>query len=242
MKRLILILAAGIFTLSATSTAFAQLNQFPGRWENINSNTGGITALDIRLTGAGLRIRAWGQCQPRDCDWGEVTAFAYGPGVNDSLNQTAKVISAVFSTGFSETLLIIEPAPANRLRAEVFTRFTDNSTRANYKSVHTFTNAFPAPKQISPSAGVDFDHFPRTVTLAWETVPGAASYTVEVQFCPPAGCAQGARRHRLQSNLRTTSYTFDFVGAQPGRWRVWAVNERGQAGLVSEWREFRFSR
>jgi hypothetical protein len=31
-----------------------------------------------------------------------------------------------------------------------------------------------------------------------------------------------------------------FVGAQPGRWRVWPVNSSGQRGNPSEWRTFRF--
>lgn len=241
MKKVSLSLAISIFILSAGSTAFAQLNQFPGRWKNVNPTTDGITALDIRLTSASLRVRAWGQCHPNDCDWGEVSAFAYSPGINESLNHAAKAISAVFSTSFSETLLIIEPAPANHLRAEVFTRFTDNSGRMNFKSAYTFATGLPAPKLISPNSGVEFDHFPRTVTLAWEPVAGAAKYTVEVQYCASAGCAQEANRYRLQPNLTTTSYTFDFVGAQPGRWRVWAVNARGQAGAASSWREFSFS-
>jgi len=33
-----------------------------------------------------------------------------------------------------------------------------------------------------------------------------------------------------------------FVGAQPGRWRVQAVDGAGKAGSMSEWREFRYTR
>jgi len=32
--------------------------------------------------------------------------------------------------------------------------------------------------------------------------------------------------------------TFRFVGAQPGRWRVSAVDANGASGPKSEWREF----
>jgi hypothetical protein len=35
------------------------------------------------------------------------------------------------------------------------------------------------------------------------------------------------------TNLRTTSYTFDFVGAQKGRWRVWAVDGHGLGMTVA---------
>jgi hypothetical protein len=39
-----------------------------------------------------------------------------------------------------------------------------------------------------------------------------------------------------------TEFTFDFVGAQPGRWRVFPVNAAGQRGMPSEWRTFRYTR
>ena len=41
-------------------------------------------------------------------------------------------------------------------------------------------------------------------------------------------------------NLGTNSYTFDFVGAQPGRWRVWAVDVNGQKGPKSDWWGFSY--
>jgi eukaryotic-like serine/threonine-protein kinase len=37
-------------------------------------------------------------------------------------------------------------------------------------------------------------------------------------------------------------YSFDFVGAQPGRWRVWAVDPEGREGSRSAWRRFEFKR
>ena len=36
--------------------------------------------------------------------------------------------------------------------------------------------------------------------------------------------------------LEGTAYEFDFVGRQPGRWHIWAIDGKGQEGLKSPWR------
>ena len=89
------------------------------------------------------------------------------------------------------------------------------------------------PVQLSPANGTVFDIFPRTMTLSWSDVPNAASYTVEIQFFSGGWVA-----HSMPSGLAGTSHTFDFVGAQPGRWRVWAVDADGEPSARSSWWEF----
>jgi hypothetical protein len=42
----------------------------------------------------------------------------------------------------------------------------------------------------------------------------------------------------LMTKLNSTSYEFGFAGAQPGRWRVWAVDKDGREGFKSPWRTF----
>ena len=105
----------------------------------------------------------------------------------------------------------------------------------------------PAPIQLSPATDSVFDHFPRLTKLRWEPVEGAVSYKVEVDFC-----TGGLRNRsecvnpqplRLKDNPPTaeivnTTYEFNFVGAQPGRWRVWAVDKEGREGFRSSWRRF----
>ncbi len=95
----------------------------------------------------------------------------------------------------------------------------------------------PAPVQSSPAHGSVFNHYPRRTVLAWQPVAGAKSYTVEIEY--KSGNQWQALRK--QSGVRT-SYTFDFVGAQPGRWRVSAVDAAGKTGTASGWREFRYTR
>lgn len=104
----------------------------------------------------------------------------------------------------------------------------------------------PAPRQVSPANGTTFSHYPRRTTLAWNPVPGATSYTVEIdcyQCCQKnKWCSDVGRMWKVQPNLNATSYTFDFVGAQPGRWRVWAVGPGGQQSPKSGWWNFYYRR
>ncbi|HEU4834347.1 MAG TPA: toll/interleukin-1 receptor domain-containing protein [Pyrinomonadaceae bacterium] len=93
-----------------------------------------------------------------------------------------------------------------------------------------------APTLLSPRDGTRFSQFPRTVTLVWDKVPGARYYKVEIQFESNGWATLGAIR-----NVRSTTLTFDFVGAQPGRWRVWGVGDGGEDGPKSGWWGFYFT-
>lgn len=92
-----------------------------------------------------------------------------------------------------------------------------------------------APIPLSPKSGTSFNHFPRNTTLEWEPVSGAASYMVETEFY------SGDWFGSYVVETPTTSYSFDFVGAQPGRWRVWAVGPSGDGGAKSDWWYFEYS-
>lgn len=111
----------------------------------------------------------------------------------------------------------------------------------------------PAPVQLSPAPDAVFDHYPRRTRLEWSPVAGAVSYSVEIDFCQPKDCERKDGRsvfaepqslflHTTQDSPPTgitgTSYEFRFVGAQPGRWRVWAVDAEGREGFKSGWRRF----
>jgi hypothetical protein len=87
----------------------------------------------------------------------------------------------------------------------------------------------PGPSLLVDSFSFDID--PRTTTLVWNPVAGAVSYHVVTEFgnpcAVPAECTQWTE---LISGTTTTSglnYTFGFVGQQPGRWRVFALNAAG---------------
>jgi hypothetical protein len=102
-----------------------------------------------------------------------------------------------------------------------------------------------APVQLAPPNGSIFSSFPRTTVLVWQAVPGAASYTVEIdcfQCCERnAWCTDVGKSWSVRPGLTQTTYTFDWVGAQPGRWRVWTTAQDGRLGTQSGWFNFGYT-
>jgi hypothetical protein len=132
-----------------------------------------------------------------------------------------------------------------RLRARIGGEWRDWSANGTFdaEAVDTDCAALAAPQQIAPPDGAVFNHFPRTTVLEWAPVPQAASYSLDRESCPNPACVEGqTNAYPPVAGLTGTRYTFDFVGAQPGRWRVWAVNGAGVPGAKSGWRGFRFTR
>jgi hypothetical protein len=99
-----------------------------------------------------------------------------------------------------------------------------------------------APETEWPQARVTFNHYPRLTKVTWQPVPDADSYSVEVDcfHCCDLGkwCTDVGRATITASRIAATSYAFSWVGANWGRWRVWAVSSGGDEGLKSKWHEF----
>jgi hypothetical protein len=103
------------------------------------------------------------------------------------------------------------------------------------------------PAQLTPAPFTQFSHYPRNTTLAWSSVldpSGPVSYRVEVQWCGgtvynPTNCQP--RSNWCPGALSSTTCNFDFVGAQPGRWRVRAVDNAGNQSAFSDWSTFAYS-
>lgn len=102
----------------------------------------------------------------------------------------------------------------------------------------------PAPRLLSPENGVTFDRYPRTTTLTWAAVTGAKNYRVEWAFIDSGGMCPASPTSNQDVVLQTSqpSYTFDFIGAQPGCWRVSAIDEHGKVGPTSSWWKFTYSK
>ena len=105
------------------------------------------------------------------------------------------------------------------------------------------TPELPAPKLLSPEPHVTFSHYPRQTTLVWAELPGAVSYVIEWDY---KGADAWATEQRGGPGviLRSAqpSVTFNFIGAQDGRWRVWALDAQGREGAKSDWREFTYTK
>lgn len=138
MKKTIRLATLLIAFLSVHALGWAALSQFAGSWKNADPNTKGLTALLITESDHGLKLQAWGRCHPQDCDWGEVDAYAYAPDVSSPMESAAQAVSAVFTTSFSETQVLVVPSGGNMIRATVYTRFTDGSNRSNYTASYAF--------------------------------------------------------------------------------------------------------
>jgi hypothetical protein len=148
MRLLYPCLAAVLLLLLTATGGLGSMAQFAGSWTNVDTNTRGITNLDISVMGANAKVQAWGKCHPTDCDWGTVQAQAFAPGVSSDIISGADTLMAVFDTSFSQTTLVIKPA-GNRLKVDSYDRFTDNSGRSNYLASYTFQKA-SAPGGATP--------------------------------------------------------------------------------------------
>jgi len=135
--KLVSVLSALLVLLLAAPSASANINQFSGTWKNVNPETRGLTTLKIDVRWTRVRIQAWGSCHPRDCAWGQAEGTAYAPSVSDNLAETAQVVSTIYITSFSQTILVIR-AVEGQLEVEAMTKFTDQSGRASYRVVERF--------------------------------------------------------------------------------------------------------
>lgn len=104
-----------------------------------------------------------------------------------------------------------------------------------------FPEWLDAPVLVSPADGTVYDHFPRNTTITWAPVANAENYLVELEYCDPQGCQVWAYPLGGFPTLTiNTSYSFVFVGAQPGRWRVCAQAQWAEPAC-SDWWGFRYT-
>jgi hypothetical protein len=99
------------------------------------------------------------------------------------------------------------------------------------------------PTLVSPAEGQHLFNYPRTTMLRWQQVPQATGYRVEVQYGAPDRSGNITWEPDLKSEVTDTKFQFDFVGSQPGRWRVTALDKTGSCAPSnpSLWRTFDYS-
>jgi hypothetical protein len=149
---------------------------------------------------------------------------------------------------------IVNPGSSKNLYVEMMPQFGAFANSLEDKNWQ-LSPLLAAPVQVAPAVNAKFAQYPRTTTLHWNPVEGAALYAVEVDYCQSSQnlneCLQpnplifsfdAPSKPLSQSTTVETTFTFNFVGAQPGRWRVWAVDKNGRKGLKSPWRLFVYAR
>ncbi len=124
MKTIVRVAAA--MTLAAGMAQAASASEFVGNWVNIDSNTGGITRIEIGTSKAFFTVHAWGKCTPEDCDWGTVS-------VPISL-LLGDSFTAVYNFGFKVNTLTIKLISANSLHVHQFVDFTPEDGRQDFET------------------------------------------------------------------------------------------------------------
>ena len=168
-------------------------------------------------------------------------------GLYQALVPAAPFAINVSAAGYEDSDSVGAPQPV-----QLVSETTKELTILLHKigTTDSVSKLLPAPQNMSPADGAIFNHFPRTTTLEWSAVPGAVSYTVELDLCDwerPNGTeckvAHPLTTWRVPptSGIEGTSYQFVFLGSQPGRWRVWAVDAQGRAGAKPPWFIFVYS-
>jgi List-Bact-rpt repeat protein/PKD domain-containing protein len=92
----------------------------------------------------------------------------------------------------------------------------------------------PAPVLVSPANGAVLFNYPRTTTVTWRSVNGAARYHLEAQI------NKGTWMPAADTMVTSTSASFGFDSDNPGRWRVTAIAPDGSPGTTSAWRTFSY--
>lgn len=210
-------------------------SDFKGTWVNTNTSAKGM----IKFIITSGTFHGYGSCSPTPCDWGTTPLTLYSTSVSDP-NDIAG--TAQYNFGFAKQMVTLRMVTPYSIKANHYTQFTDGSGRHNYLEENLVFSykRLARPRLVSPLNGTEFSHYPRTTKLDWNPVSGAVSYKIQIQYCSPAGCNVWAVNYPIVSTI-ATDYTFNFVGAQPGRWRVWAIDTNGKESLKSSWWNFRYT-
>lgn len=95
-----------------------------------------------------------------------------------------------------------------------------------------------APGYLQPANGISLSYLPRMLTLSWNPVAGADSYTIEIEVFSNGTWVQSGN----YPDIKSPYLEFEFHTKEHLRWRVWAVDFDGIPGVASLWSGFRFTR
>lgn len=107
------------------------------------------------------------------------------------------------------------------------------------QSKDTFAD-LPAPRQLEPADGARLSGNPRRIVFKWEPVKYAFGYGIQVDYFSSGKWTSDAGTPIFRQGVKEPTFTFDFVGSQPGAWRVWAMDRDLRPGTASDWMVFSF--
>lgn len=131
--------AAALAVAGLATSAFADVGDFIGSWNNADPNTAGITHVVINPAGGNrVSVHVFGSCHPSDCDWGTVVGHSYADSVGA---PEVRSVVATFNSGFSTDQVVLRKGPGHTLRMDLFVAFTDGSGRNDYMTTARLDSA-----------------------------------------------------------------------------------------------------
>ena len=91
-----------------------------------------------------------------------------------------------------------------------------------------------APVLVEPANGRTLTKYPRETKFEWRAVAGAKSYTLDVEY------NDGQWKELKLVKVEGLTATVDFIGDNPGRWRVRAIYEGDKEGPWSPMWGFKY--
>ena len=95
-----------------------------------------------------------------------------------------------------------------------------------------------SPILMQPDDGVTLSTYPRNVILEWQPMAGATRYIVNVEAQDPATGEWFPHPGKSRWTTANNFQEIEFIGDQPGRWRVVAIDANNVRSRVSAWSEF----
>ncbi len=128
-----------------------------------------------------------------------------------------------------------------RWRVTAFDGTNYSAPSAWWTFSYNTTPQMETPILTNPANNVVFDQYPRTITLSWKMVPAATGYYLEIAYCQAGEIDCVSYPAVTISDPLASDYTFSFVGAQPGKWRVTTLaSSPYRNSAPSAWRWFSF--
>ncbi len=129
--------------------AAAAVEDFAGVWVNAGRGVG-ISQMVVTRAGRGVNLRVIGDCQPRDCNWGNVRGTVFAPAPDREAFRNASAVTANFTAGFSQKFIVLREPGRNQITVDVYTTSSDGSRRSN-NYITTFR--MQRSRQGGPQAG-----------------------------------------------------------------------------------------
>ena len=124
------IVVIAFISIGPCSTVIAQEpNPLSGTWKAEKPN-GSLVKLVVTGSDTGVTIQPFGSCHPTPCVWGSLPGIVYAANVQSS---EAVAFSTQFHPGFAN-VIVVGNLRGQFLEVELFTEFTDGTSRRNYHS------------------------------------------------------------------------------------------------------------